>query len=344
MGSRFAARQAGYIPKTRPTVSETPLASPIDHGVTTVRGLPFFSEFALAAGARTGDGSLAGPTVIPGSGIFEMEPQRTSWGFGDPETARRWVLKEAMLGSRWIKVYNAMDAPSLKAITAAAHERGMRVCGHTEDVPPREASEIGIDTVEHIVSIPLSCLKDGARQPPRTSLPALMAWRWRNVDDCKARDLMTLFKANRTGWVPTLVVIEAMLERGTHDDGAQMNETVAAQLKEAIERSARLAVALHRMGGLVGLGTDFPVDGVAVGESVHRELELLVEEGEATPLEALQIATVASAKILGLEGIVGTIEAGKIANLVVLSENPLERIAGTRAIELVVHDGRPHEY
>ena len=323
--------------------TETVMRTLLDHGVTTVRALPLLSEFALAVGARVNDGSLAGPTVIPSSGIFEMEPQRTSWGFWDPETARRWVSKEALLGSRWIKVYNAMDAESLAAITDAAHRRGMRVCGHTEGVQPREASELGIDSIEHIVSIPLSCLRDGAVPPPRTSLPRLIGWRWRHVDPHKAAELLELLRANQTAWVPTLVVVEEMIERGDHDGGTDIDAETGLLLQEAIEASGRLAVELHRAGGLVGLGTDFPVDGVPAGESAHRELEMLVEKGGATPLEALQLGTVGSAAILGLDDIVGTIEARSLANLVVLAANPLEDISNTRSVVLVVVDGRLHE-
>ena len=99
---------------------------------------------------------------------------------------------------------------------------------------------------------------------------------------------------------------------------------------------------MHRMGGLVGLGTDFPVDGIAPGTSVHDELRLLVELGGATPLEALQIGTLSSARILGLSEIVGTVEAGKLANFVVLTANPLEDIGNVARIAFVVHDGRRH--
>ncbi len=314
----------------------------LDHGVTVVRALPLYSEFALALAARVNDGSLIGPSVVAASGVLELEPQRTSWGFGDPETARRWVAKEAFLGTRWIKVYNAMDEPSLRAIVEEAHRRGMRVCGHTEGVPPREASLIGFDCIEHMVSIPLSCLPDGSEPPSGSGLAAKIAWRWSQADEQELASLMELFVANGTAWVPTLVVIEKMLHRGGHDGRSDLAPGDTARLEAAIRKSAALAVSLHRGGGLVGLGTDFPVDGVEPGESVHRELEILVEQGGATPLEALQIGTIASAQILELDGIVGCVASGKVANLVVLGGNPLERIAATRSIELVVHDGRLH--
>ncbi len=235
-----------------------------------------------------------------------------------------------------------MDEPSLAAIVAEAHRRGMRVCGHTEGVAPREASVIGLDCVEHMVSIPLSCLGDGVQPPSGVGLAALIAWRWENADDRRLADLMKLFKRNETAWVPTLVVTERMAEMGGHDGRSDLSGPDTDRLRAAIRKSAVLAVSLHRSGGLVGLGTDFPINGVEPGVSVHRELEMLVELGGATPLEALQIGTISSARILDLERVVGTVEAGRVANLLVLDGNPLERISACRSIEFVVHDGWVH--
>lgn len=313
----------------------------LEAGVTTIRLLPLHSESALAWSARINAGHLAGPTIVPASVIFEKEAQRTSRGFGDAETARAWVQREALLGSRWIKVYNKMDETCLRMIIETARLYGMKVCGHTEDVPPHRASELGIASVEHITSIPLSCLRENAQRDFRLhmDLAARTAGRWAEVDDEKLAALAQAFRGNHTAWVPTLVVSERTLRQG-HDGGPAPDDPTRKALEQAIQKAARAAVQLHRDGGLVGLGTDFPIDGVTPGESVHRELELFVESGGATPLEALQIGTLASARILGFESILGSVEPGKIANLVVVRENPLERISNTRGITLVAHDGR----
>ncbi len=78
------------------------------------------------------------------------------------------------------------------------------------------------------------------------------------------------------------------------------------------------------------------------GHSLHREIELYVEAG-LTPLEAIQAATVVPARAMGLEKELGTIEAGKRADLVVLDENPLERISNVRTVRYVVSDGRMYD-
>jgi len=81
---------------------------------------------------------------------------------------------------------------------------------------------------------------------------------------------------------------------------------------------------------------------VLPGESAHRERERFVTEGGATPPEALQIATIGSARILRHETILGAVEPGRLAHMVALRGNPLEDITNTRRIAFVVHDGRVH--
>lgn len=321
---------------------EETLEQLLDFGVTTIRAIPLYSESAVMWKAMVGAGHIPGPTIVPTSSVFEKTPQRTSSGFGDPATARQWVRKEALAGCRWIKVYDAMDEPSLEAIVKTARAYGMRVCGHTSLVPPHRASEIGLATVEHSIGIAYSTARDGQTAPTGLFGLSQAAWYWRHADPEKCAALMRLFKENETGWVPTLVVTEKIVRNRAHHFTSVPSDVVK-QLEGAMRTSAMLALDLHRMGGLVGVGTDFPVDNVQPGESVHRELELLVELGGASPLEALQMATISSATILGFEDLLGSVESGKIANLVILEDNPLENISNTRRITHVVHDGRLRE-
>ncbi len=86
-------------------------------------------------------------------------------------------------------------------------------------------------------------------------------------------------------------------------------------------------------------GTDMPQAFVYPGFSLHDELALLVKSG-LTPLEALQTATINPAEFLGMQGSVGTIEKGKVADLVLLDANPLDDIANTRKIRVVITNGR----
>lgn len=337
---------AHVIPKSifLPTAlePEAALRRLLDAGVTTIRALPFYSESALKWAAAVNNKTLVGPTVIPTSSIFEKEAQRTSRGFGNPATAAAWVRKEALLGVRWIKVYNRMDEDALREIVHTAREYGIKVCGHANEVPPHRAAAIGMGSIEHAISIAYSCLRGDAPEPPGSVGLIQAAWCWEHADPAKLVALMKTFRENGTAWVPTLVVLEKMTSSGGHDRKT-LPDDVLEHFRTALETSAKLAVRLHREGGLVGIGTDFPVDGVPVGESVHRELELLVKLGGATPLEALQMATLSSARILGFDALLGTVEPGRLAHLVVLKKNPIEDISNVRSIRYVIHDGRLHE-
>jgi imidazolonepropionase-like amidohydrolase len=91
---------------------------------------------------------------------------------------------------------------------------------------------------------------------------------------------------------------------------------------------------LHRAGVPIVAGTDQAVP----GHSLHREIELYVQAG-FTPMEAIQSATIVPARAMGVDKEVGTIEAGKRADVVILGANPLESIRNIRTVEFVVTNG-----
>ena len=87
-------------------------------------------------------------------------------------------------------------------------------------------------------------------------------------------------------------------------------------------------------------GTDSPNFFVYPGFSIHEELEIMVNEAGFSPLEALQTATINAAEFLDLEKRLGVVEAGMLANLVILNKNPLEDISNTKAIDGIVLSGK----
>ena len=102
--------------------------------------------------------------------------------------------------------------------------------------------------------------------------------------------------------------------------------------------SIEMVGRMHKAGVPIGAGTDTPIGMAIPGYSLHNELAFLVRAG-LTPLEALKSATIRPAEFLNLENKMGTIEVGKVADLVLLSANPLEDIGNTRKIELVISKG-----
>jgi imidazolonepropionase-like amidohydrolase len=129
-------------------------------------------------------------------------------------------------------------------------------------------------------------------------------------------------------------------KRFTYEIIHDFNTDDLATRKRFVERELEVVNAMHRAGIPFLAGTDTP-PGVYVfpGFSLHEELQRFVAAG-FTPLEALQTATLNPAKFLGMDDRLGTIEKGKLADLVLLDANPLDDIRNTQKIAAVIVNGR----
>jgi imidazolonepropionase-like amidohydrolase len=121
--------------------------------------------------------------------------------------------------------------------------------------------------------------------------------------------------------------------------GLSFTKADLMEWKGLYEKDLELVRLMHNAGVQMLAGTDTPAPYVVPGHSLHEELGLFVEAG-MTPAEALRTATLNPARCLGREKDLGTIEAGKYADLVLLSANPLIDIRNTHAIEMVTVGGR----
>jgi hypothetical protein len=331
------------------------LALYLAHGVTSIRdmGAERFSE-AKDLRDRVAAGSLPGPRMRIASPVVEnarwlaavkrmVEQSGTPWRLHErvapasPEEAVRIVDSFVTLGADHIKVRN-WPAPEIgRALVDRARERGLRVAAHGNEPFPRH----GIASLEHGIWPPLE-----GTESERAAL-------W---DDLAAKDV---------AMVPTLVtrpvrehppgVLRQRLDSGSFRGGQYVSAAVRqrwreslAQLEQetpldwaAIQRDDRRNVAeMHASGMTLLAGTDLGVPFVVPGISLHDELSQLVAIAKLTPLQALQAATMAPARVTGTARDLGTIDTGKIADLVLLEANPLEDIDRTRCITAVVANGR----
>jgi imidazolonepropionase-like amidohydrolase len=114
--------------------------------------------------------------------------------------------------------------------------------------------------------------------------------------------------------------------------------STADQMRTRMAQTLAVIGALHHAGVPIVPGTDTGL----VGHGLHREIELYVQAG-MSPLEALQSATIVSARAMGLDRDSGTIEAGKRADLILVSGDPLQDIAALRHVTRVVAAGRIYD-
>jgi imidazolonepropionase-like amidohydrolase len=223
-------------------------------------------------------------------------------------------------GATAIKLYAALSGELARRITAEAHAQGLLVWAHPALHParPMEVVEAGVDAVSHASLVALAM--DSTRRATAVNAAANQPL---DLDDPGLDSLFAAMVRRHTIFEPTLLVFA--------------DRPPVQRLAGAITRAA------HRRGVTLIAGTD--TLGAADGDSLafpnlHRELELLVTLAGLTPAEALESATRDAAAALGAQQLRGTIEVGKLADLVVLRSDPLRDIRNTRSIHLVVKRGR----
>ena len=111
------------------------------------------------------------------------------------------------------------------------------------------------------------------------------------------------------------------------------------QYKYLWPKVLQLTKMLYDNGVTILSGTDIPNFDLVPGASLHHEFEILIEAG-LPPLEVIKLATKNGAQVLGIEEDVGTIEPGKQADMIILSDNPVDEISNTKKVEAVINNGQ----
>jgi enamidase len=326
-------------------------------GVTTMRtGGNVNGIMDLKLKQLIDQGAQAGPAIdatapyLNGpNGFVQMRDMK------DAAEARRHVDYWAGMGATSFKAYMQITREQLRAAVEEAHARKLKVTGHLCSVTYAEAAEIGIDNLEHGFLAatdfvpdkqPDVCPGQGAGQrtiaaldPEGAPFKALV----KTLIDRKIAltSTLTVFETFTPGrpLPPGLDVLLPELRtqfESSHRRTAQNKDSIYTAL---FPRALALERAFVRAGGTLIAGTD-PTGGggVVPGFSNQRQLELLVEAG-FTPLEAIRIGTLNGATYLGRDGRVGSIAAGKQADLVVVDGDPSTAIADVRKVETVFKQG-----
>jgi len=332
-------------------------------------------ESMRAEGAIAPRVFFAGP-LLDGEYVVYDGVSRPLIGIANPDvaTARANVARLAEAGVDFLKIYEMVTPEVFAALVEEGRSRGLPLAGH---VPlSMRARDVGpqVQSLEHLRNLELDCAADPeallAERRERLAnpeglsggdlrsslhrlqrLPAIAAY---DEANCAA----VLESMERTIQVPTLrlnaMSLQSPFER---DDWGAVLDKLPPEIGEqwravADSRQQRggepdttfaawslhLVGLLHDAGVPIGAGTDTPLAFAAPGYALHSELELLVRAG-LTPLEALEAATVRPAEFFGLAHEMGTVQAGSLADLVLLSGDPLADISNTRTVEAVVSKG-----
>jgi imidazolonepropionase-like amidohydrolase len=357
---------------------ETLLTLLIANGVTGIRDMGGDLKLLQGWRARVGAGTLVGPHIYACGPL--LDGPKPMWpgsiAISNEEQARQAVHDLKIKRADFVKVYSLLPREAYFAIADEAKKLKIPFAGHVPNsVTPAEASDAGQASEEHLLQIVESCsdrdavkkkldeLRDAgasAAERRRAYIETMLA----TYDAKKAEALLAKFVKNNTWVTPTVIVWHnnASFEDENAKYAERMKylpqyirtywdpknnahlqnrspERLAAE-KKLVQKYLEVIGAMQRAGVKLMTGSDFGANPLLFpGWGVHDEMALLVKAG-LTPMQAITAATKNPATFLGLNNSVGTIEKGKLADLVLLNANPLEDINNTRKINGVIFQGR----
>lgn len=272
---------------------------------------------------------------------------------GNPEEARELVRQLHSRGADFIKTDNSLSRDVFLAMADEANRKGIYLAGHVpDDLSVQEASDAGMRSVEHARVIPFDCAPGSARNRSRAV---------KEFDESRSAELFARMKANPTCYVPTHLTrkMEARAHDASYRNDPRLKYIKASQrarwmkdsdnyarlrarrqeMVDFYHHGLKLTGMAHRSGVRILAGTDANDTYVFPGFSMHAELAELTQAG-LTPLVALQAATIEAAKHFDKQASHGSVEAGKVADLVLLNADPLADIRHTKKIEAVIFNGK----
>lgn len=332
------------------------LAEALRGGVTFVRDMAGDARLLADLQRASLNGELAAPNIsysalMAGPGFFSDPrndmacrgkiPGQAPWNKAVTQETDlvRAVAEGKGCGASAIKVYAQVEAPLLRRIVAEAHRQALLVWSHAALSPskPGDAVDAGIDVISHADLLVWEAM-------PRVDPgPNGLARRWLGED----------LRAIPPDHPAIVTLLRRMKEKGTILDATVyiyrimqgMAQEKQPELKPIVDQRARFAYAVTRLAHAMGVAVCAGTDGMRERDdaplpALHKELETLVSECGFTPAAALRAATLDSARALGIAATRGSIEPGKIADLVILRADPTLDIANCGAIEQVIKSGK----
>ena len=348
-------------------VNEIPWSAPrlyLAAGVTSLRTTGSIEPYAdLKVRARIEAGALPGPHIdvtapyLEGAGTFFAQMHELA----GPEEAGRFVDYWAATGMTSFKAYMNITRAELAAAAAAAHRHGLKITAHLCSVSWPEAIAAGVDDLEHgpvYTDSEFVANRQSDHCPEGGAVSA--AWLPKKVSDADVAGLIHALISHHVAVTSTLPVFELGVP-GRPPAQRRSLEAMSAAARDSYlsfrasldpanatpAKLLRLEMDFERAfaaaGGLLLAGPDpTGAGGVLPGFGDQREIELLVEAG-FTPPEAIAVGTRNGARFLGRDGDIGSIAAGKHADLVLVRGDPAAHIEDLENVVLVFRDGQGYD-
>ena len=338
-------------------------------GVTTIRTTGSLEPYTDLEIKRNIDaGETPGPKIhatgpyIEGKGSWVLQSHKLT----GPDDATKFVNFWLDQGADNFKIYNFVTADELSAAIKAAHKRGAKVTGHLCSIGFRQAAQLGIDDLEHGLLVDTEFFSEKKADECPDVPDEGIRYGKMEIQSGPVHDMIVDLVQHHVALTSTLPVFEmdvpgrpsmekrvldaltaearsaVLMNKLSTTDQARTRKRYGMDVSPwgaAFKKEMEFEREFAKQGGLLLAGLDpTGMGGIVAGFGDQRELELLVEAG-FSPLEAIHIATYNGAQYLGDLDKVGTIAAGKQADLVVIQGDPSQKIEDVENVEIVFKDG-----
>jgi imidazolonepropionase-like amidohydrolase len=347
------------------------------HGVTTAVDLASY-EWVYAQRDGVAKGKIPGPRIVASSfaldgRLFWNVPFAPLNGV---ESAREVTRSFIAQGASLIKTYTEISPEELEVVVQEAHQAKLPVMSHLGSIDAAQAARLGVDGLAHASGVALATIADPDRVKELRAFetigisvdyPRYLLYH-AFMDAKKTEELLHLLIQEEVALEPDLVntsarwaakrrtefkqedrtflsqpqlryIPENIRHRMLHDEPAEdLSATEREQLQQGYLNLQSFLRSFVAAGGKLLAGSD-TASFVLPGISLHRELELFVEAG-LSPMQAIMAATKNNAEFIRQQATLGTLEAGKLADLMIVRRDPLQDIRNTQAIDLVMKGGK----
>lgn len=327
-------------------IPERSLTVALRKGMTALRDMGGDGEYLRELQKAVFSGELSAPDIyfsaLLGGRELIMNDTRAklstppSYALGDAPWMRvvadncdfRQIIKEAKdCGATGIKMYSHLTPDRCKQLSIEAKRQGLKVWAHSFVYPATvpEVVTSGAEAISHAAGL---LLKD-EWEPNRDGSIAFDSTR---LYSKQLEEILELMKRNEVRLDATLAITQRQINSISDSEKAdKLSKMLCAVVKKAYDYGIKIVA-----------GTDYPQFPATDGETLilHREIKTLVNDVGLPPIDALRAATINGAEILGIDSSHGSIEVGKIANIVILDGNPLEDINNIEQVHLVIKNGK----